>query len=152
MFWIIKNLSISTCLLLLLLISYFNTGAVVFAAWLSSVMDPCSLSDICDSCHQLATCKALNGSNNACLCERGYTGDGTTFCKGEYEKIQASYTFSRLYNEARQLDCVCSSHGSLDCLLFVTAHRKQTETVGQHWCIHTWVNFTIFRVCGLTER
>lgn len=56
----------------------------VHAAWLSSLMDPCSFSDICDSCHQLATCKALNGSNNSCFCKHGYTGDGTTFCHGEY--------------------------------------------------------------------
>ncbi|XP_030290238.1 adhesion G protein-coupled receptor L4 [Sparus aurata] len=58
---------------------------VLLTAWLSSVMNPCSLSDICDSCHQLATCKALNGSNNACFCKRGYTGDGTTFCKDDNE-------------------------------------------------------------------
>lgn len=60
-------------------------GVCVHAAWLSSLMDPCSLSDICDSCHQLATCKALNGSNDACFCNNGYTGDGTSFCNGEYK-------------------------------------------------------------------
>lgn len=58
------------------------------AAWLSSLMDPCALSDICDSCHRLATCKALNGSKDACFCDHGYTGDGTTFCNGERRSAQ----------------------------------------------------------------
>uniref|UniRef100_A0A7N8Y9A9 Adhesion G protein-coupled receptor L4 n=1 Tax=Mastacembelus armatus TaxID=205130 RepID=A0A7N8Y9A9_9TELE len=58
---------------------------VLLTAWLSSLMDPCSLSDICDSCHSLATCKILNGSNNACFCNHGYTGDGTTFCNDDNE-------------------------------------------------------------------
>ncbi|CAM9305787.1 unnamed protein product, partial [Lampetra planeri] len=53
---------------------------VLLTAWLSSLMDPCCFSDICDSCHKLATCKSLNGSNAACFCNHGYTGDGTTFC------------------------------------------------------------------------
>ncbi|KAM4548104.1 adhesion G protein-coupled receptor L4 [Odontesthes bonariensis] len=57
---------------------------VLFTAWLSSLMDTCSLSDICNSCHQHATCKALNGSN-ACFCNHGYTGDGTTFCNDDDE-------------------------------------------------------------------
>ncbi|XP_072245495.1 adhesion G protein-coupled receptor L4 [Leuresthes tenuis] len=57
---------------------------VLFTAWLSSLMDTCSLSDICNSCHQHATCKASNGSN-ACFCNHGYTGDGTTFCKDDDE-------------------------------------------------------------------
>ncbi|XP_008295159.1 adhesion G protein-coupled receptor L4 [Stegastes partitus] len=60
---------------------------VLLTAWLSSLMDPCSLSDICDSCHPLATCKALNGSNSACFCNHGYTGDGTTFCKEHPQKF-----------------------------------------------------------------
>lgn len=59
------------------------------AAWLSSLMDPCALSDICNSCHRLATCKALNGSKDACFCNHGYTGDGTTFCNGERRRAQA---------------------------------------------------------------
>ncbi|XP_041647813.1 adhesion G protein-coupled receptor L4 isoform X2 [Cheilinus undulatus] len=48
-------------------------------------MDPCSFSNICDSCHHLAECKALNRSNNACFCKQGYTGDGTTFCNDDNE-------------------------------------------------------------------
>lgn len=54
-------------------------------AWLSSVIDPCRFYDICDKCHRLASCKSLNGSNNACYCNRGYTGDGTNFCNGKYK-------------------------------------------------------------------
>lgn len=85
----------------------------VYAAWLSSLMDPCSLSDICDSCHQLATCKALNGSNDACYCNHGYTGDGTTFCNGEYKhtKLPVPYwAFTMIPGYSQP--CVC--HGSLD--------------------------------------
>ncbi|XP_071776202.2 adhesion G protein-coupled receptor L4 [Centroberyx gerrardi] len=58
---------------------------VLLTAWLSSLMDTCSFSDICDSCHPLATCKALNGSNDGCFCSHGYTGDGTTFCNDDNE-------------------------------------------------------------------
>ncbi|KAM6963045.1 adhesion G protein-coupled receptor L4 [Aplochiton taeniatus] len=57
---------------------------VLLAAWLSSVIDPCRLFDICDSCHPLATCKNLNGSH-ACYCNHGYTGDGTSFCNDDNE-------------------------------------------------------------------
>lgn len=57
--------------------------------------------------------------------------------KKKTKNIQATYMFPSIYSEARQLACVCSCLGSLDCLLFVTAHRKQTEAVGQHWCTHT---------------
>lgn len=56
----------------------------VSTAWLSTLMDPCRLSDICNSCHELARCRPMNGSNNACFCKDGYTGDGTTFCHGDY--------------------------------------------------------------------
>ncbi|XP_024277795.1 adhesion G protein-coupled receptor L4 [Oncorhynchus tshawytscha] len=58
---------------------------VLLAAWLSSVIDPCRFYDICHTCHQLASCKTLNGSNNACYCNRGYTGDGTKFCNDDNE-------------------------------------------------------------------
>lgn len=53
---------------------------VLLTAWLSSVMDPCSSSDICDSCHPHAYCTPQNGSNKACFCNNGYTGDGTKYC------------------------------------------------------------------------
>lgn len=49
------------------------------------MIDPCSLDDICNSCHQHATCESRNGSNNACFCKNGYTGDGTTFCNDDNE-------------------------------------------------------------------
>lgn len=93
---------------------YFNTlvfGACVDAAWLSSLMDPCSLSDICDSCHRLATCTALNGSNHACFCNHGYTGDGTTFCNGEYKHTKPPICYSvfatmQAYNQPRLFGAV----------------------------------------------
>ncbi|XP_070765228.1 adhesion G protein-coupled receptor L4 [Enoplosus armatus] len=81
---------------------------VLLTAWLSSVMDPCSLSDICGSCHQLATCKALNGSNNACFCKHGYTGDGTTFCNDD--------------NECQNVTNICGDRGNC------------TNTAGSYHC------------------
>uniref|UniRef100_A0A8C4H6L5 Adhesion G protein-coupled receptor L4 n=1 Tax=Dicentrarchus labrax TaxID=13489 RepID=A0A8C4H6L5_DICLA len=80
----------------------------VCAAWLSSLMDPCSLSDICDSCHQLATCKALNGSNDACFCNHGYTGDGKTFCNDD--------------NECQNVTNICGDRGNC------------TNTAGSYYC------------------
>uniref|UniRef100_A0A672HII1 Adhesion G protein-coupled receptor L4 n=1 Tax=Salarias fasciatus TaxID=181472 RepID=A0A672HII1_SALFA len=71
-------------------------------------MDPCSLSDICDSCHQLATCKALNGSHNACFCKHGYTGDGTTFCNDD--------------NECQNVTNICGERGNC------------TNTAGSYYC------------------
>ncbi|XP_068447888.1 adhesion G protein-coupled receptor L4 [Clinocottus analis] len=81
---------------------------LLLTAWLSSLMDPCSLSDICDSCHQLATCKAVNGSNNACFCNNGYTGDGTTFCSDD--------------NECQNVTNICGDRGSC------------TNTAGSYYC------------------
>ncbi|XP_032382303.1 adhesion G protein-coupled receptor L4 [Etheostoma spectabile] len=81
---------------------------VLLTAWLSSLMDPCSLSDICDSCHQFATCKALNGSKNACFCNHGYTGDGTTFCNDD--------------NECQNVTNICGDRGSC------------TNTAGSYYC------------------
>ncbi|XP_034439362.1 adhesion G protein-coupled receptor L4 [Hippoglossus hippoglossus] len=81
---------------------------VLLTAWLSSLMDPCSLSDICDSCHPLATCKSLNGSNDACFCNHGYTGDGTTFCKDD--------------NECHNVTNICGDRGTC------------TNTAGSYYC------------------
>ncbi|TDH08637.1 hypothetical protein EPR50_G00099660 [Perca flavescens] len=81
---------------------------VLLTAWLSSLMDPCSLSGICDSCHQFATCKALNGSNDACFCNHGYTGDGTTFCNDD--------------NECQNVTNICGDRGSC------------TNTAGSYYC------------------
>uniref|UniRef100_A0A8C6PZE6 Adhesion G protein-coupled receptor L4 n=1 Tax=Nothobranchius furzeri TaxID=105023 RepID=A0A8C6PZE6_NOTFU len=63
---------------------------VLLTAWLWSLMDTGSLSDICDSCHSDATCKALNGSNNACFCNHGFTGDGTSFCNDDNECLNVT--------------------------------------------------------------
>ncbi|TNM87945.1 hypothetical protein fugu_006166 [Takifugu bimaculatus] len=81
---------------------------VLLTAWLSSLMDPCTLSDICDSCHQLATCKAQNGSKDACFCRRGYTGDGTTFCNDD--------------NECQNVTNICGERGNC------------TNTEGSYFC------------------
>ncbi|XP_049911900.1 adhesion G protein-coupled receptor L4 [Epinephelus moara] len=81
---------------------------VLLTAWLSSLMDPCSLSDICDSCHRLATCKSLNGSNDACFCDQGYTGDGTTFCNDD--------------NECQNVTNICGDRGNC------------TNTAGSYYC------------------
>ncbi|KAM9848895.1 adhesion G protein-coupled receptor L4 [Aulostomus maculatus] len=81
---------------------------VLLTAWLSSVMDPCSLSDICDSCHELATCKSLNGSNESCFCKHGYTGDGKTFCSDD--------------NECQNVTNICGDKGNC------------TNTVGSYYC------------------
>ncbi|KAG7513755.1 adhesion G protein-coupled receptor L4 [Solea senegalensis] len=81
---------------------------VLWTAWLSSVMDPCRLSDICDSCHKDAICKTLNGSNNACFCNRGYTGDGTTFCNDD--------------NECQNVTNICGERGIC------------TNTAGSYYC------------------
>uniref|UniRef100_A0A3B4TIG3 Adhesion G protein-coupled receptor L4 n=1 Tax=Seriola dumerili TaxID=41447 RepID=A0A3B4TIG3_SERDU len=81
---------------------------VLLTAWLSSLMDPCSLSDICDSCHKLATCKTINGSNNACFCNHGYTGDGTNFCNDD--------------NECQNVTNICGERGTC------------TNTAGSYYC------------------
>ncbi|KAM3875679.1 adhesion G protein-coupled receptor L4 [Diretmus argenteus] len=81
---------------------------VLLTAWLSSLMDPCRSSDICDSCHHLATCKTLNGSNDACFCNNGYTGDGTTFCHDD--------------NECQNVTNICGDKGNC------------TNTEGSYYC------------------
>uniref|UniRef100_A0A3B4WS47 Adhesion G protein-coupled receptor L4 n=1 Tax=Seriola lalandi dorsalis TaxID=1841481 RepID=A0A3B4WS47_SERLL len=81
---------------------------VLLTAWLSSLMDPCSLSDICDSCHKLATCKTINGSNNACFCNHGYTGDGKNFCNDD--------------NECQNVTNICGERGTC------------TNTAGSYYC------------------
>ncbi|XP_077462675.1 adhesion G protein-coupled receptor L4 [Stigmatopora argus] len=81
---------------------------VLLTAWLCSLMDPCRFSDICKSCHKLARCKALNGSNEACFCDHGYTGDGTTFCNDD--------------NECQNVTNICGKKGNC------------TNTVGSYYC------------------
>ncbi|KAL3978984.1 c-opsin [Sarotherodon galilaeus] len=81
---------------------------VLLAAWLLSLMGPCIPSDICVSCHTLATCKTLNGSNKACYCNHGYTGDGTTFCNDD--------------DECQNVTNICGARGQC------------TNTVGSYYC------------------
>ncbi|XP_034035833.1 adhesion G protein-coupled receptor L4 [Thalassophryne amazonica] len=81
---------------------------ILLTAWLSSLMDPCSFAGICNSCHQFATCKSLNGSNKACFCNHGYTGDGTTFCHDD--------------NECRNVTNICGDKGNC------------TNTEGSYYC------------------
>uniref|UniRef100_A0AAX7VCM9 Adhesion G protein-coupled receptor L4 n=1 Tax=Astatotilapia calliptera TaxID=8154 RepID=A0AAX7VCM9_ASTCA len=81
---------------------------VLLTAWLSSLMGPCVPSDICVSCHTLATCKTLNGSNKACYCNHGYTGDGTTFCNDD--------------DECQNVTNICGDRGQC------------TNTVGSYYC------------------
>uniref|UniRef100_A0A3B4AB58 Adhesion G protein-coupled receptor L4 n=1 Tax=Periophthalmus magnuspinnatus TaxID=409849 RepID=A0A3B4AB58_9GOBI len=81
---------------------------VLLTAWLSSLMDPCSFLDICKSCHPNASCSAHNGSNHACFCNSGYTGDGTKFCIDD--------------NECQNVTNICGDLG------------KCTNTEGSYYC------------------
>ncbi|XP_072294862.1 adhesion G protein-coupled receptor L4 [Eucyclogobius newberryi] len=80
---------------------------VLLTAWLSSVMDPCSSADICDSCHPRASCTAQNRSNNGCFCNSGYTGDGK-FCIDD--------------NECQNVTNICGDRGNC------------TNTEGSYYC------------------
>uniref|UniRef100_A0A3P8YSS7 Adhesion G protein-coupled receptor L4 n=1 Tax=Esox lucius TaxID=8010 RepID=A0A3P8YSS7_ESOLU len=76
-------------------------------AWLSSVMG--RFSNICDTCHRLASCKAMNGSN-ACYCNHGYTGDGTNFCNDDNECQNVTYICgnnSKCTNTEGSYYCTC---------------------------------------------
>lgn len=77
----------------------------VSTAWLSCQINPFRLSEICSSCHPLATCEAQNGSNAGCFCKHGYTGDGTTFCNGEYINAALSPALSE---DCLRWNCCCS--------------------------------------------
>ncbi|XP_041863096.1 adhesion G protein-coupled receptor L4 [Melanotaenia boesemani] len=80
---------------------------ILFTAWLWSLMDTCSPSDICNSCHKHATCKPMNRSN-ACFCNQGYTGDGTRFCNDD--------------DECRNVTNICGDRG------------RCTNTAGSYYC------------------
>ncbi|XP_037530522.1 adhesion G protein-coupled receptor L4 [Nematolebias whitei] len=81
---------------------------ILFTAWLWSLTDTGHLSDICDICHQNATCKALNGSNYGCFCNLGYTGDGAHFCNDD--------------DECQNVTNICGNRGQC------------TNTVGSYYC------------------
>ncbi|XP_021173955.1 adhesion G protein-coupled receptor L4 isoform X2 [Fundulus heteroclitus] len=80
---------------------------LLFIAWLWSLMDT-GLFDICQSCHQHATCKSKNGSSPICLCNYGYTGDGIAFCNDD--------------NECQNVTNICGEKG------------KCTNTEGSYYC------------------
>ncbi|XP_016094727.1 adhesion G protein-coupled receptor L4-like isoform X2 [Sinocyclocheilus grahami] len=58
---------------------------LLFAAWFSSVLDPCRFDDICRSCHKNASCMLNDESKNACFCKQGFTGDGINNCQDDNE-------------------------------------------------------------------
>ncbi|XP_076880482.1 adhesion G protein-coupled receptor L4 [Brachyhypopomus gauderio] len=62
--------------------SFFNSPMklILWAVWLSTVLDPCKLNDICKSCHRHASCLKKNVSSNACFCDDGFIGDGIKVC------------------------------------------------------------------------
>ncbi|XP_051957744.1 adhesion G protein-coupled receptor L4-like isoform X2 [Xyrauchen texanus] len=78
---------------------------LLLAAWLSSVLDPCRLSDICQSCHQHASCDDLK---HACFCKNGFTGDGINNCQDD--------------NECDNVTGICGPNANC------------TNTVGRYYC------------------
>ncbi|XP_029004659.1 adhesion G protein-coupled receptor L4 [Betta splendens] len=85
---------------------------VLLTAWLSSLMDPCRLANICDSCHEHARCRPMNGSNDACFCNDGYTGDGTTACYDDDECQNVTDICGEgaiCYNTPGAYYCTCKS-------------------------------------------
>ncbi|XP_039509549.1 adhesion G protein-coupled receptor L4 [Pimephales promelas] len=80
---------------------------LLFAAWFSSVLDPCRFADICQSCHQNATCKPTD-SKNACYCKQGFTGDGSRNCQDD--------------NECEKVPGICGPHANC------------TNTIGNYYC------------------
>uniref|UniRef100_A0A8C7Z8B3 Adhesion G protein-coupled receptor L4 n=1 Tax=Oryzias sinensis TaxID=183150 RepID=A0A8C7Z8B3_9TELE len=85
---------------------------LLFTAWITSLMDIYCLSDICGSCHIHATCKTMNGSQKACFCNLGFTGDGTGFCVDDDECQNATNICgdrSQCYNMVGSFYCICDS-------------------------------------------
>uniref|UniRef100_A0A3B3CH10 Adhesion G protein-coupled receptor L4 n=1 Tax=Oryzias melastigma TaxID=30732 RepID=A0A3B3CH10_ORYME len=75
-----------------------------------TLMDVYCLSDICGSCHKDATCKPMNGSQKACFCNRGFTGDGTRFCDDDNECQNATNICgdrSQCNNTVGSFYCTC---------------------------------------------
>ncbi|XP_030639974.1 adhesion G protein-coupled receptor L4 [Chanos chanos] len=80
---------------------------VLLAAWLSSVLHQCKFSDICQSCHQNATCEEIKGKH-LCHCKHGFTGDGRTYCTDD--------------NECQNITKICDEHANC------------TNTEGSYYC------------------
>uniref|UniRef100_A0A672SJB5 Adhesion G protein-coupled receptor L4 n=1 Tax=Sinocyclocheilus grahami TaxID=75366 RepID=A0A672SJB5_SINGR len=79
-----------------------------FKAWFSSVLDPCRCVDICQSCHQNASCSLNNDSKNACYCKQGFTGDGINTCQDD--------------NECENVTGICGLNANC------------TNTIGDYYC------------------
>ncbi|XP_007233219.3 adhesion G protein-coupled receptor L4 [Astyanax mexicanus] len=85
---------------------------ILFAVWLSTVLDPCKLSDICKSCHQHASCRSMNGSSKACYCNHGYSGDGRNDCRDDNECANVTNICGEnavCNNTEGSYDCTCNT-------------------------------------------
>lgn len=78
---------------------------LLFAAWFSSVLDPCTFAVFCQSCHQNAT---WNDSKNGCFCKHGFTGNGISNCQDD--------------NECENVTGICGPHANC------------TNTIGNYYC------------------
>ncbi|XP_035268207.1 adhesion G protein-coupled receptor L4 [Anguilla anguilla] len=84
---------------------------VVLVAWLSSVLDPGKFSDICERCHENATCRPQNGSTG-CFCNNGYTGDGVRACADDDECVNVTQIcgkYANCTNTQGSYFCTCQS-------------------------------------------
>ncbi|XP_026873206.2 adhesion G protein-coupled receptor L4 [Electrophorus electricus] len=93
---------------------FFNSPLkfILWAVWLSTVLDPCKLKEICASCHQHANCGNKNGSNDACFCKDGYMGDGINFCDDYDECLNATQICGEnagCHNTEGSYYCTCKS-------------------------------------------
>ncbi|XP_026098210.1 adhesion G protein-coupled receptor L4-like [Carassius auratus] len=94
---------------------FFHSSPIkllLFAAWLSSVLDPCIFGDFCGSCHQNASCMPVNNSKNACFCKQGFTGDGIHNCQddNECEKVTGICgPKAKCHNTVGNYYCTCLS-------------------------------------------
>ncbi|XP_067288424.1 adhesion G protein-coupled receptor L4 [Pseudorasbora parva] len=80
---------------------------LLFAAWFSSVLNPCRFADNCQTCHLNATCKTID-SKKGCYCNHGFTGDGINNCQDD--------------NECENVTGICGSHSNC------------TNTIGNYYC------------------
>lgn len=83
----------------------------VLVVWLCSVLDPGKFSDICQRCHENATCRHQNGSTG-CFCNNGYTGDGVRACTDDDECINVTKIcgkYANCTNTQGNYFCTCQS-------------------------------------------